>query len=215
MKTKKIRGHKRIWKNIDQWKNANLNLDLDNLKSQGRDYVKIWVHPYSGLSLTHSHIPQPKAETKTRILTGLLDIYENWKTQLDALNNPYYLKIWLYEPRFSKSQVVCAIGDYINYYQNMFIHSENIKASIGDYPDSIKNRMIKFTWQQRLDEEFLDNTEIGYPEDFPTKNEYLENKKWFYNELKKPHRKIIFKEPIGDATESYAFKIGHVWIGEH
>jgi hypothetical protein len=34
MKTKKIRGHKRIWTDIEKWKNANLKLDLENLKQK-------------------------------------------------------------------------------------------------------------------------------------------------------------------------------------
>jgi hypothetical protein len=86
MKTKKVRGHKRIWNNIEKWKTANLKLDLENLKQRERDYVKIWVHPFSGITLTNSESPEPNSETKNRILNGLVDIYESWKNQLDELN---------------------------------------------------------------------------------------------------------------------------------
>ena len=88
MKAKKIRVHKRIWNDIEKWKNANLKLDLESLKQNERDYTKIWVHPFSGISLTNSQILEPKAETKKRILSGLLDIYESWKNQLDKLKEP-------------------------------------------------------------------------------------------------------------------------------
>ena len=70
MKTKKIRGHNRIWKDIEKWKKANLKLDLENLKNYERDYTKIWINPFSRISLTNSRIPEPKGETKERILNG-------------------------------------------------------------------------------------------------------------------------------------------------
>lgn len=109
MRTKKIRGHRRQWTHIDAWIDANKQLNLENVKRNGRDHAKIWVHPWSGITVTNSQIPEPKRETKRRIIKGLIAIYEGWKASLDQLNEPYYLKIWLYEPRLSKSQVVCAI----------------------------------------------------------------------------------------------------------
>ena len=122
MKSKKIRGHKRIWKDIENWRLDNLDIDLADylLNCRNRCYSKIRVHPWSGLSLTKSITPQPNRKTKLKMIEGLLDIYENWKEQLDKLGQPYYLKIWFFEPRFSKSQVVCAIGDNIDFYENTF-----------------------------------------------------------------------------------------------
>ncbi len=108
MKTKKIRGHKRRWHDIDQWVEYHKNLSLDYLKEYQRDYAKIRAHPWSGISLTNSQTPEPKGLTKTKILNGLIEIYNSWKIELDELDEKYYLKIWLFEPRFSSSQVVCA-----------------------------------------------------------------------------------------------------------
>ena len=214
MKTKKTRGHKRIWNDIEKWKNANLNLDVDKLRQYEKNYVKIWIHPFSSISLTNSIYPEPKAETKKRILNGLIDIYESWEQQLNKLNEPYYLKIWLFMPRFSKSQVVCSIGNSIDLYKNTFSTPENVIPFKNNYIGIIKNRMETFSWEHRIDEEFLDNTEIGNPEDYATLKDYQENKKWLEAKLKKPHRKTIYKNPIGDLTESYAFKLGEVWLGE-
>lgn len=214
MRTRKIRGHKRIWKDIESWKNANLLLDIENLKSRERDYAKIYVHPFSSIPITNSSIPEPKRETKKRILNGLFDIYESWKIQLEALSEPYYLKIWLYEPRISKSQVVCAIGSTIDFYNSTFQKPKTIKKIKSENYGSLKNRIDSYHWEYRLDEEFLNNTEIGELEDYETEKDYLENKKWFESKLKKPHRKIVFEKPIGNITESYGFKLGEVWIGE-
>ncbi|MFD1294965.1 hypothetical protein ACFQ5N_14065 [Lutibacter holmesii] len=210
MKTKKIRGLNQIWKNIEKWKNAQLKLNIENLKQYERDYAKIWVHPFSGISITNSKKTEPKRETKKRILNGLIDIYESWKNQLDELNEPYYLKIWLFEERLSKSQVVCAIGNSIDYYNSTFNIPENTKKFKTDFIGLIKTRMESFNWEHRLDENILFSSDIGDREDYKNEIEYLENKKWLDNRLKKKHVIKILK----DGTESYAFEIGKVWIGE-
>ena len=144
MKTKKIRGHNRIWNNIEKWKKANLKLDLENLKNCEKDYAKILIHPFSGISLTNSRNLEPKGETKERILNGLFDIYENWKNQLDELNEPYYLKIWLFEPRISKSQVVCVIGNSIDFYNTTFNNPEKVEEFKTDFVEIKKKRIENF-----------------------------------------------------------------------
>lgn len=210
MKTKKIRGHNRIWKDIEKWKKANLILNIDNLKQYERDYAKIWVHPFSGISLTNSRNPEPKGETKKRILNGLFEIYDNWKKQLDELNEPYYLKIWVFESRLSKSQVVCSIGNSIDSYQNTFNIPDNKKEFKSNFIGITQNQTEKFKWENRLDEDFMFSSDIGNSEDYESEKEYLEDKKWFNNRLKKKHTKKTLK----DGTQSYVFEIGNVWIGE-
>ena len=122
MRTKKIRRYKRILKEIERWRSEVIELDLENVQSTNRDYVKIWVSPYSDLELGNSISPQPSGEARTKILEALLDIYDNWKLALDKLGEPYYLKIWLYDQRFSNSQVVCAIGPFLDFYETTFQH---------------------------------------------------------------------------------------------
>ena len=121
MKTKKVRGHRRRWSDIDRWVETHKNLNLEYLKEYQRDYAKIRVHPWSGISLTNSQTPEPTRQTKTKILSGLIEIYDSWKNELDKLGENYYLKIWLFEQRFASSQVVCALGDYLEFYENTFL----------------------------------------------------------------------------------------------
>lgn len=210
MRYRKIKGHKRIWKDIEKWKNANLELNLENLKQNEREHAKIWVHPYGGISLTNSQISEPKTETRKRILIGLFDIYESWKNQLDKLHEPYYLKIWLFEPRFLKSQVVCAIGNSIDFYNNTFNIPKNFKEFKSDFVEIAKSRIENFNWECRLDEDFIFSSDIGNLEDYENEKEYLEYKKWFKNKLKKKH----IKKTLTDGSESYAFELGNVWMGE-
>lgn len=214
MRTKKIRGHKGRWKDIDQWVETHKNLDLDNLKEDLRDYSKIRVHPWSGISLTNSQIPEPKRSTKTKILGGLIDIYDSWKDELDRTGESYYLKIWLFEPRFSHSQVVCAIGDYLDCYENTFFKPDQPKELAPENYGRLKNEVATFNWEYRLDEDHFDNSIPGSPELYATLADYEEDKRWFIKMLKKAHRTTKCEEPAGEATVSYSFKKGDIWLGE-
>lgn len=99
--------------------------------------------------MTNSQFPEPKGKAKKDILNGLEKIYDNWKVKLEKSNKPYYLKIWLYEPRISKSQVVCAIDAKIEYYENIFE-----KADFKQNNSSFTNQMSSdFKWQTKVDEE--------------------------------------------------------------
>jgi hypothetical protein len=214
MRIKKIRGHKRIWKEIEQWENSHLHLDIDYLKLQERTYAKIYVHPFCDFSGLNSEIPQPKGATRKLILEGLFEIYESWKNQLEVLNEPYYLKIWLYEPRFSKSQVVCSVRDCIDFYNLTFYNPNSNKKQNPNNFGSLKQEITKFSWGFRYDEEHMNNAELGYPEDYCSMEEFNQERIRVKKKLKKPHRVTKYAEPIGDATEAYSFKKGMVWIGE-
>ncbi|WP_051568579.1 hypothetical protein [Crocinitomix catalasitica] len=213
MRTKKIRGHRRRWEAIKYWVESQKNLDLEYVKKYRRDYSKIRIHPWSGISFSNSQIPEPAGQTKVKILSGLIDIYDSWKKELDKLGETYYLKIWLFEPRFSNSQVVCAIGDSITFYEDTFSISDDAKALILKNYGQLADDVAKFNWEHRLDEDHIDNSEPGEPELYATIADYEEAKKCVEKMLKKPHKTIKFKEPIGETTESYAFLKGNIWLG--
>jgi hypothetical protein len=213
MRVKKIRGHKRRWKDIDFWIENNKNLDIEYLEHYQRDYTKIWIHPWSGLTLTNSKIPEPQKKTKIRILFGLFEIYNNWKQTLDNLGIEYYLKIWLFNPRFSKSQVVCAIGEDIDFYENAFFKPENERQIVSENYGEIAKVINEFQWEYRLDEWHFDNSDFGNPNLYTSILEFEEEKRYYTKKLNKPHRTTIFENPIGDATESYSYEMGTVWIG--
>ena len=215
MRKKKIRGYKRRWKDIENWRLDNLDLNLTDylLNEQDRYSAKIRVHPWSGISVTNSVIIEPRGATKCIIINILLDIYDDWKKQLDQLGQPYYLKIWLFEPRFSKSQVVCAIGDNIDYYENTFFEPEtNEKSNLVNY-GQLKNRLCNYSWDCRLDEDYYFNNEVGSPEDYATQQDYEEYKIWFEKLIKKEHRIYKLQEHDEERTEMYMFKRGYVWLG--
>jgi hypothetical protein len=214
MRKKKIRGHKRRYTKIEAWKRNNLYLRLDWLNRDSVGYVKIRTPTWGNLSLINSEIPVPKGETKQLIVSGLMDIYYSWKAQLQQLEKPFYLKIWLCEPRFLNSQVVCAIGDKIEYYENLFFKPDNSKVLPVNTYGKLIIKLEKFAVEYYLDEDHFRNDEVGNPNSYSSQKDYLETKKWFTKLLKKPHRTVSFEEEIHGFTELYSFKKGDLWILE-
>lgn len=120
---KKIRGLKRKQKYIDNWVELNKELDLDYLMNQKYDYRKLWIYPFNQLRICNVNtvrkmiVPQ---RVKNRIFNEMLHMLSDWNQKLSHLNEPYYLKIWLFEPNFMDSQIVVAIGDRAEYYERIF-----------------------------------------------------------------------------------------------
>ena len=132
------------------------------------------------------------------------------KKQLDNAGQPYYLKIWLFDPRFSKSQVVCAIGDRIDYYKDLFQKTNYTKQLKSENYGNLKNRPDELEWEYSLDEDHIENDYVGEPAQYLTDNDFLETKNWFAKTMNKPHR--ITK--LDDDIEYYSFKKGNLWLGE-
>jgi hypothetical protein len=163
--------------------------------------------------MQNSSVPPPNGKTKRDILNALLDIHDNWKKQLDKLGQAYYLKVWLFEPRFSSSQVVCAIGDYRDYYNDTFFKPDFSKELNPRNYGKMQERVSKLKWDFRLDEDTHDNSDLPEPEDYASRKEYEESVIWFNKLLKRPHRTEKLKEKIGNIHEMYLFRRGYVWVG--
>ncbi|MES2425956.1 MAG: hypothetical protein V4560_03245 [Bacteroidota bacterium] len=200
MRTEKIRGHKRRQRDIEKWRLENLEIRWDLIERYNYHNTKIIIHPWCDLSIIDSKIPEPKGKTKQLILSGLIDIYNSWKEQLNKLDQPFYLKIWLYEPNFSKSQVVCGVGERIARYENIFFKPVQSKQLQASYQLDIREKLNQLTWVYSFDEYNFDTDDI---------NESGEDKAWFEKVLKKPHRITN----IDDSIDLFSIKRGDLWIG--
>jgi hypothetical protein len=209
---RKIRGHKRRQKQVEQWRLDNLQLKIDILEQFKKDHIDIVVHPWCDFSIINSGFASPKSKTKQLIINALLDIYDSLKIQLDKLDKPYYLKIWLYEERFTKSQVVLAIDNKIEFYQNCF-SKPDMETQINKNTFGRHKRIENYLWEERVDEQFYDNTTLGDPEDYESLEDFIEAKKWFNNLMKKNHKTYYPENPTDDFFEFYGFRMGKVWIG--
>lgn len=214
MRIQKIRGHNRRYKHIQNWITENKDNRFDLIEQYKSDHIDIVVHPWCDISIINSKIPEPKKKTRLQILDGLLEIYDSWKIQLDKLGRPYYLKIWIFDPRFSKSQVVCAVDDKIDYYENSFNKPQNKKVFKPNDYGSLYKRLADFTWDYALDEDFYDDDFVGDLKLYSSIEDYNYANRWFNKQMKKPHRTVKYDEPIDNIVEAYAFKRGYIWIGE-
>ncbi|HCN38231.1 MAG TPA: hypothetical protein DIS94_11045 [Bacteroidetes bacterium] len=160
MRFKKIRGYKKIIDSIKLWKEDYLTYDIkNNLLQNNYFYIKSKIQPWNRLSFTNSEYPVINGKIKIRILEVLLDVYDNWEKQLKDLNEDFYLKIWIAEPRFNETQVVCAIRDRIDYYNNIFHKTEKkINIISGNY-GKLKNRIDQFKWESYFDYDIYENEE--------------------------------------------------------
>ncbi|MGK0448904.1 MAG: hypothetical protein ACJA2M_002705 [Polaribacter sp.] len=211
MRTQKIRGHSRRQKQIDSWVKNCSDLDLNNLKETNYEYAKVWIHPWSGITFKNSWVPEPKRTTRNKIVQGLLEIYNSWKSQLDEMNKDYYLKIWLYEPRISESQVVCAVGVKIDYYQNLFEINDSKKTK-KPTQFSVAN---DFQWDIGMDYDFIEKSELIVPRDG-----YINEGAYKYDKylLKKCISKQFKSREVnysGHTDTLFYIPKGTVWIGQN
>ncbi len=120
IKYRKIRGINRRKRAIEKWGDTYKSFDIALVEQRKRDYVKFWVQPWSRLSLINSIYPEPTHDCEYLLIKNIVEIHQSWKNSLEELQMPYYLQIWLYEKYISRSQVVCAIEDYKDFYKHTF-----------------------------------------------------------------------------------------------
>lgn len=210
MRYKKIRGLKRKVANIPKWIEGYLEFHNEHLNEYNYNKAKVYVDPWDNLNFTNSQIPEPKGKAKRDILKGLEKIYDSWKIELEKLNKPYYLKIWVYEPRVSKSQVVCAIEDRIEHYENLFI-----KADFKQNNSSFTNVLdADFKWQSKIDEEEFLESDLLWPIDQYENIEDSYSDRRLLTKLKNgDYRKEVINTN-GDNDIIYFQPKGKIWVGE-
>jgi hypothetical protein len=205
MRKIKIRGHKKRQKKIQSWIENESNLNLNLLDKYKYWHSDIYVHPWCDISIINSEFPEPTGKTRNDLILGLEKIYNNWRIELEKLNKPYYLKIWLYEPRISKSQVVCAIEEKIEYYSNIFYKIDQ-KRNNSDFC----NRISSITkWELYEDTQTFSEEDLLVPEEL-YRNE--EDYKFSIKLLKKLKRGNYRTEKTENNDTLYFLPKGKVWV---
>ncbi len=120
----KIRGWKRRVRDIERWKANNLDLNLSLLEKYDRDYVKLGSLSFYSLFRKYN-LP---IWYKRLIIQALIDVYNSWKQDLEKLNEPYYLKVWIFEEDILHSQVVASYKAMLNFYDTTFLEIEKVQA---------------------------------------------------------------------------------------
>ncbi|MGG5372008.1 hypothetical protein IGI67_003679 [Enterococcus sp. AZ196] len=141
---RKIRGWKRRVKEIERWKAYYMKMDMEQLEENSRDYVKLWSLSFYSLFTQYS-LP---FWYKQRIIQALIDVYDSWKKTIERLDEPYYLRIWIFEENIMKSQVVVSYREMLHFYDNTFAEIE--KAESVNEKVTIKN-FSELIWHKGLD----------------------------------------------------------------
>ncbi|PHR12759.1 MAG: hypothetical protein COA40_07700 [Aequorivita sp.] len=210
MRFKKIRGHSRIQQNIQSWVNESADLDIKRLKEFNYQYIRVDLLPWLNQPIIKRSYKEPNKLTKQLILNGIEAIYDSWKYQLEKLDQPYYLKIWLNEPRISKSEVVCGINGKIEEFENSFykINSEENKSNLINQMNS------DFKWECAVDEDFIFESNVSSSENYFYKKEFFSDRRLIKKAKKKGFRNEIVKKSNGEEDILYFIPKGKIWIGE-
>lgn len=207
-KIKKHRGHKRIWKDIERWNQNSSTINMNWLLRQGRASVCIGIYPIEKFKINSSYA-EPRGATRKLMIKSLINVYHQWHKQLEELDTPYYLKIWLYEPNLSDSQVVCSIGQLRDFYDNTFHKPDEKKRFPIEQYGSLSKELQGFKWDYALEEVILSTRDSPHREDYTSDKIFKTESISFQKQLQRKNARII-----SDKTQTYcAIPRGKVWIG--
>ena len=143
---KKIRGWKRHKRKIENWRRNVIDLDMDYVRNNQRDYAKLWIHPFYSFNRRN-----PPNWYNRLLLNEMIDVYLNWFEKMAEEKESFYLKIWLYEPNFINSQIVVSYKDCINYYDRTF-DKNPIKKNFPIHKyKSLEDKLSLFDWEICID----------------------------------------------------------------
>jgi hypothetical protein len=193
---KKIRGWKRRIRHIDDWFENNKVANLESFETRGEDYIKIRIDPWNRLCKQ-----VPPAWYFRLIIKKLIAIHDDWKLTYDALNKPFDLQIWLYDPNNIMSEVVCASVDKKGEKrENYFRKSKDSLTFPSQKWSCYLYDLSRFTWELYDDEDFrFKNIEKLEEEDI--------------RELMSKKYKAETTTINGQDEIMYSKKVDHVWIG--
>ncbi len=202
-KKKKIRGWKRHKRKIEVWKQNVMNLDMEQIREDKRDYAKLWIHPFYSWNRIN-----PPTWYNRLLLEAMIDVYLNWYEQMLSENKKFYLKIWLYEPNFISSQIVVAYKDCLHFYDKTFDKQEQEKNFPIEKYAALKDKLELFNWEPHIE---ADIYELGdLKEDIQygirTEDEVTD----IINQSYKTEKLDISN--YGEET-LYKVNVGDVWVG--
>ncbi len=198
---KKIRNWPTLIKRLATLKEEHLFHSLDHMKSSLEDshsfYMKLYVDPFYRLEKRN-----PPLWFRKLFIQALCDVYDNWQQYAQQLGIPYYLKIWIFEPNFTQSQIAFGIDERITWYENLFTaHDQNVTFPHEKYSFKPDDCTHALRW------EFAKDLDVVEKEDFANRhwNKLIkENKIW-------PTAQYKEVEP---ELELYMFYVGDLWIGD-
>jgi hypothetical protein len=194
-------------KNIEKYLNQGLYLEdveFDKFKLLDQKYLNFQIDD------CYSFQNQVTGRIRETIFNILFATYQKWKIELLKLEIPFYLGVWIYDPRLPKSEIVCAIGkEKIDYYKNHCLESESHIEKIIDVRDfEAEGDFLK--WSKKIDSEIIEEWEINFPkENYASEKIWKEKQTFFESFIEKS-----YKVTESEKGKIYYVKVGNIWTGE-
>lgn len=150
-------------------------------------------------------------ELKQKTIEVLLNIFQDWQSELLKQNIDFYLAIWLYLPRIGRSEVVCGIKEEIDYYKTEAFLSGDQKTKFNPlHFGKISEKLKDLSWDLKIDLDNISDWEINFPkQNYDKLKEYNSDQKRFKRNIENSIKKI--EKPNG---VMYLFPVGDVWVGQ-
>mgnify|MGYP006105137399 FL=1 len=197
---KRIRG-------IQKWIDDKYHLEENQF-----DKEKLFEQKYLNFQIDdcYDFIDNVEGKTRDEIFKVLFSTYSNWKMELNNLDIPFYLGVWIYNPRLPKSEIVCAIGnEKIEYYKNKCFDISSHQKDIINLKE-FKSEESTLVWTQKIDFNILEDWEIKFPkENYENEEHWIESQEHF--------KKFIndsYKIENSEKGKIYFKNIGEIWTGE-
>jgi hypothetical protein len=192
---KKIRGWKRRVKILNAWGERILGVDPDVLNEYGRAYQKCIIDPFYRFDKRH-----PPLWFFKLIVGKLVIAFDAWGEVFKGNGQPYDLQLWIYEPNYIWSQLVCKKVDVNNKKYNYFSEMENQYAfPFEKFANSNPEHLKTFDWARCAEQTYVDQYDID--EGYYTVDELIHN-----GYEKQTHQ---------NGEIYYAKIIGNVWVGRY
>lgn len=190
---KKVRGWKRRIKQINKWGE---DIQVPNIErfTQTRArcvYRRCTIAPFYNAKKKH-----PPTWFYKLIIAKFITAYHTWKRIFDDLGIPYDLQLWLYNPSFIHSEIVCWKVDEFNQCMKFNWESDLVKSFPYDTFGS-NTSLSDFDWVLADEEHVHFESDFDYA-DF-TADDLLND-----GYVKKVQR---------ENEVYYAKRLGDIWIG--
>lgn len=153
-----------------------------------------------------------EGDIRDEIFKILFKTYAEWKARLLELKIPFYLGVWIYDPRLPKSEIVCAISKTkIDYYKSHCFDAVEESETMIDI-GTFKAKKNELTWSQKIDAKTLEEWEINYPkENYESEKHWLKFQDYYKKFIQESYKTLTDKEE----KKIYYKRVGSIWIGEN
>lgn len=192
---KKVRGWPRRLRRLEAFRERHRGLEASEIEA-GRGWVKLGLDPWDRL------VPrEPPVWLRRRMLDVLLDVHRSWHAGLEAheraTGESFDCQLWLFDPHFSRSQVVFAVGEERAWYREPFPAGPDVPPRPPALYDDSAYRLEALDWTPGL--------EVGHA----WASDLEADPAW----ARRVERAGVVHEVEAGHDRHVAYRVGRAWVG--